>query len=141
MDSNEVTITSGIERTGDGQISFLRRQRARENKELGLKWDTPLPAVPPIDLNKVVFSDHALDQFRKRFPGHASGNAERAARELLALSTEDDAISKEGAVRRLIDNGFTPVRYFKLGKCRFILSEEQENGVFVVITIEKAYLR
>jgi hypothetical protein len=119
----------------------LKRQRARENRELGLKWDTPLSTVPPIDLDKVVFTNHALDRFSERFPAHARGDAERAARELLAQSTEENAITRENAVRRLIDSKFRPARYFRLGKLRFILSEEQDNGMFVVITIEKAYLR
>jgi hypothetical protein len=126
--------------TGTIAPQELKRQRARERKAIGLRWDTILPSAPPVDLSKVIFSAHALEQFSIRFPAHARGDPEKGARELLALSTEADSISKVGIVRRLIDNGFEEARYFRLGKCRFVV-KEQSDGTFIVLTIEWAYWR
>ena len=52
---------------------------------------------------------------------------------------ETDSISKVGAVKRLINSHFKEVRYFRLGKCRFVVKEEAD-GTFDVLTIEWAYL-
>ena len=91
-----------------------------------------------IDSKPVVFSEHALTQFNRRFlvanPKSTLKNPERTARKLLNQAKEDGAINPVGKVRRLINNHFQEARYFLIGSWRFVLKEE--DGLFTVLTIE-----
>ena len=94
---------------------------------------------PAMDLDKVIFTEHAIEQFVSRSKRMGDGRVpkepERTIRKLLAHASEDGAISSVGKVRRLIDNDFTEAHYFVNSGWRFVIVKE-DNG-FVVVTVER----
>ena len=97
--------------------------------------------APEIDLSKVRFSAHALEQFKKRYKEHCQvdlSDSEQHALRFLGQATEQDAISDIGKVKRIIDNEFEEARYFIFEKWRFVIIEKDD--LFLVKTIEYAYL-
>ncbi len=73
-------------------------------------------AEPEIDIEKTVFTAHAIKRFSQRFfqlnPGRKLSDPEKTARKLLARATEKGAIDSVGRVKRIIDSGFKEARYF-----------------------------
>lgn len=116
-------------------VAEIASQNARENAILGWKWDTPFASCPPLSMKKLAFTFHALRRFRKYFPAHANGNAESGARKVFTQTTESEAISQKGMVIRLVNNHLKQVRYFRRGKCRFVVLEKID-GTFLVLTVE-----
>lgn len=93
-----------------------------------------------IDISRVSFTDHALQQFVKRFEllhGQKLTTPEKTARKLLAKAKEDDILDAVARTKRLIDNGFKVVSYFLNSGWRFVVKEEGDN--LVVLTIERAF--
>lgn len=117
----------------------VKEWQRRENRKLGINWRKFRCGPPPLNMQKVVFSFHALHRFDERFPGHSGSKPAKNATELLSLSTEEK-MSSSGGVKRLIDNRLQEARYFRLGTCRFVVYET-ESGNYLVKTIEWADLR
>ena len=100
--------------------------------------------IPPIDLDRVVFTDHALERFEQRFkdahpnmsPNDTPTDFRQVALRILAGAKEKDAIESAEKIRRLVRNKLQEVRYFKAGGWRFVCTEEGDR--FVVTTIERA---
>lgn len=88
----------------------------------------------PLNLQQVKFSRHAFLRFRDRYRGPGSRSLVRALT-LLGRSSEANAITPLTRVRRIVNNGFREVRYFRYEDWRFILREEND-GTFCVITFE-----
>ena len=128
--------TSGIENKDE------EAERARKAKDVRATHREAKPVEPPIDPNKVVFTDHALEQFVKRFrqASRSRGefrNPEKTALNILGSARETDAIGKVFKIRRLIKHGFKEMRYFANSGWRFVLKEEGDK--LVVITVERSY--
>lgn len=85
-----------------------------------------------IDLAKIVFTEHAINQFVDR-SGDRGKNPEEAAREILKHA-EKEPMNK-GLVRRMIEHNCTYVEYWVSSGWRFIIKEE--NDILLVITIER----
>lgn len=120
-----------------------RKSEQSSDEEPEARIEKPKEKASLLDDDKVIFSDHALEQLAARYKFYGEKKLscpEATARQLLKEAVEKDAISKDGAVRRLIDNDFEEVRYFKNGKWRFVIREE-EDGTYLVKTIEYAYLK
>lgn len=100
-------------------------------------------AEPEIDMEKVVFTAHALGRFQERFlqlnKGGKLSDPEKTARKILARATEKGAISPVGRVRRIIDSQFQEARYFMSNGWRFVLKDV--NGTPTVLTIERNVFR
>lgn len=97
----------------------------------------------PLDFEKIKFEDHALIRLNERYAFYVGVDLckpEERARQLLAGATEEGAISKVGLVKRLIANKCEEVRYFRNNMWRFVIQEE-EDGTYLVKTIEYAYLK
>jgi len=97
-----------------------------------------------LDLSRVVFTNHALVQFKKRHNRLNLNNqlkraglkkVELTTRKLLYLAEEDIGIDPIGRVRRLIDNHCKPALYYIHDGWRFVLIEEGDKQV--VVTIER----
>lgn len=92
-----------------------------------------------IDMDKVHFTHHALDRLVERMgafnPPQIIKDAKKTARQLLAGSVEEGAISNIGKVKRLINHEFVDVRYFTNSGWRFVLKPEDDS--FIVLTIER----
>lgn len=89
-----------------------------------------------VDLRRVVFTDHALGQFTRRFA--AIGNDKpksfkKTALKLLANAKEDRS-NPAALVRRIIEHNFKAARYFISSGWRFVIEEKEDK--LVVITIE-----
>lgn len=94
-----------------------------------------------LDPSKIFFSEHALLRLQERykvFCGAEIYKPEECARQLLKKAKEENAISAVGVVRRLIDNDFEEVRYFRHGHWRFVILE-QKDETYLVKTIEYIY--
>ena len=96
-----------------------------------------------LDLSKVLFTKHALNQFYDRYRavhhGQELNDPEKTARKLLAKAREDDVLDSVSRVRRLIDNGFQEVSYFLKSGWRFIIKDW--DGQHIVLTIERDHGR
>ena len=121
-----------IKKYSPSDLKFLESQRKAVAK-------TIKRARPPIDLARVVFTNHALERFAEQFPGSTNGNHERCALKILTHASEVGAIRDDWKVVRIINHDFEEVRYFRNGGCRFVVDER--DGKFIVITIEKAFLK
>ena len=110
-----------------------RRRPARPPKQ-------PSPVVPKkagelINLERVQFTNHALDRLVERMAPRTVKDPEKTARKLLAGSVEEGAIDSVSRVKRLINNDFVDARYFVNSGWRFVL--KPGDGEFIVLTIER----
>lgn len=119
----------------------LLEQNKKTIKKIKAKNKTRNKSEPEIDLSRVQFSQHALERFKERSKIYESMelfNPEERVLQLLSKATEENAISKDGKVKRIISNKFEEARYFICGKWRFVIIEQQ-NGMLLVKTIEWDY--
>lgn len=98
-----------------------------------------------IDITKIQFTAHAIDQFKKRFQAMHNielPNPTEKALSLLLNASEKGAITPVGRIKRLIDNKFVEVRYFVTPdkRWRFII-RELKDGTYSVFTIEYVLIR
>lgn len=123
-------------------VSVLKKKRKNENRECFDKESQKNGEKNfLLDPSKIFFSEHALLRLQERykvFCGAEIYKPEEWARQLLKKAKEEDAISAVGVVRRLIDNDFEEVRYFRNNQWRFIILE-QKDGTYLVKTIEYIY--
>lgn len=100
--------------------------------------------LPQIDLTRTFFSSHAIQQFRDRYlklHPHESKELdfEAIARELL-LKSQEESVSKKNRhryLRRLLNNHCELARYFVCNGWRFVIKGREENGFWIVLTIER----
>lgn len=95
--------------------------------------------TPELPLDKIRFTNHAVDQFIKRFTGLAKeqlADPKRKLLDLLAGATEENAIDGVHRVKRIISHKFILARYFVNGRWRFVIKEE-EDGTLLVLTFEE----
>ncbi len=103
----------------------------------------PIPPVPRkaekmIDLEKIRFSRHALDQLITRMSPQVLKKPEKTAKKILAGSVEDCSMSRLNRFKRLLNNGGVEVVYLINSGWRFVVKPEND-GSFLVLTIERAY--
>lgn len=91
---------------------------------------------PLIDLRRVWFTTHALDQFHERYGARVRGGF--TPLELLSWAEEAQAISPEWEERRLSLHGDEVARYFAFERWRFVIVERGE--ILSVVTFEEKYI-
>lgn len=93
---------------------------------------------PIIDLERVIFTKHAIDQFVRRWPlitPDLLKDPEKTAMNLLAGAREKGAISPGDRLIRLLNNGLKKTRYLENSGWRFVFKEEDDK--YIVLTIER----
>lgn len=119
----------------------LLEQNKKTIKKIKTKNKTSAKSKPEIDLSRVQFSQHALERFKERSKIYESMELfkpEERALQLLSKATEENAISADGKVKRIINHKFEEARYFIFEKWRFVILQQQ-NGTLLVKTIEWDY--
>lgn len=129
----------GVELGAGGQEDQDKDEAKKINvRGVSLAKETT-PPEPPVDLRKVIFTTHAIDQFTDRFKKTQLGreliDPKKTALKILAATRETDAIGKVHKIRRLIKHSFDEVRYFTGQGWRFVVKES--DGKFLVVTIER----
>ena len=95
-----------------------------------------------IDMGKVVFTNHALDQLRKRYRIFENKILEKpleTAINLLSKAMPDEKIDPGYKIKRLVNHKFCEAIYMKKDGWRFVIVENEDN--LIVVTIEKDYVR
>jgi len=96
-----------------------------------------------IGTSPVIITSHAIDQFKKRwqpldeYDGRPSNDEEwRKKLELLLRQSSEWEIRSAHGVQRLISNEFQDARYFYNSSRHLRFVTFEENGVFIVKTVE-----
>lgn len=94
---------------------------------------------PPLDLQRVVFTKHAIDRFEERFhqlnPKQSLSDARQTVLKILAHAKEKRAIGSGWKVKRLMAHEYEEARYFLADGWRFVVQER--DGKLVVVTVER----
>ena len=95
--------------------------------------DQNMNPYPPVELWRVWFTDHALEQFHDRYSTKVSRSFKPIT--LLSWAEEDRAISAESSQKRLMRHDNEKARYFSFERWRFVVVEIGE--ILSVVTFEK----
>ena len=123
---------------GDELVPKIYYDQEKAKQIQHRKQDSYRPS--PIDVSKIHITNHAIQQYIRRFKVGVGNDIRAIIFGEIARSSEDGAISAVGKVRRLIDNQFFEVRYFRHGNRRFVI-RETEDGYFILLTAEEVYYK